>query len=302
MTKKKLSVLILTCALAASLAACGKPAETAPTPTPEPTAEASAEPTAEAVSSVFTAPCIDAPYDYEYLADDKQILIRRFDEAGIQYLVADVQLTDVHQLQTALSSGKAFGALEPASAMAERAGAVLAINADDYALHKYGTIIRNGELLRTHDTTRNMLIIDENGDFSVRSDRVNEDPAALGQSLVDANTWQTFEFGPELIRDGQIVDFNPAFDVISTNPKRRDPRTAIGQIGHLHYVIVVADGRSESSHGMTLPEMQQLMLDLGAQTAMNLDGGGSSEMWFQGEILNNPSQGEERRLSDILFF
>ena len=72
--------------------------------------------------------------------------------------------------------------------MAERAGAVLAINADDYALHKYGTIIRNGELLRTHDTTRNMLIVDENGDFSVRTDRTAEDPAALGASLTAANT------------------------------------------------------------------------------------------------------------------
>lgn len=303
MTKKKLCASMLALALAASLAACGnKLAESTPTPTPEPTAEITAEPTSEPLSSAFAAPCIDAPYDYEYLADDKQIVIRRFDDASVQYLVADVQLTDVHQLQTALSSGKAFGALEPASAMAERAGAVLAINADDYALHKYGTIIRNGELLRAHDTTRNMLIVDENGDFSVRTDRANEDPAALGASLTAANTWQTFEFGPELIRNGQIVDFNPAFDVISTNPQRRDPRTAIGQIGKLHYVIVVADGRSESSHGMTLPEMQRLMQDLGAQTAMNLDGGGSSEMWFQGEILNTPSQGEERRLSDILFF
>ena len=189
MTKKKLSVLILTCALAASLAACGnKPAEPAPTETPVPTAEITDEPTNEPLSSAFTAPCIDAPYDYEYLADDKQIVIRRFDEADVQYLVADVQLTDARQLQTALSGGEAFGALEPASAMVERAGAVLAINADDYALHKYGTIIRNGELLRAHDTTRNMLIVDENGDFSVRSDRANEDSAALGASLTAANT------------------------------------------------------------------------------------------------------------------
>ena len=303
MTLKKLTVLMLALALILSLTACSrKPAEPVPTQTTEPTDEPTTRATDTPLSTAFAVPCIDAPYDYEYLSDEKQIVIRRFDEAGILYLVADVQLTDVHQLQTALSSGKAFGELEPASAMAERSGAVLAINADDYALHKYGTIIRNGELLRTHDTTRNMLIVDANGDFTVRSDRANEDPAALGASLVAENVWQTFEFGPELIRDGEIVSFNPAFDVISTDPNRRDPRTAIGQIGPLHYVIIVADGRSESSRGMTLNELQQLMQSLGVQTAMNLDGGGSSEMWFQGEILNTPSQGEERRLSDILYF
>ena len=43
-----------------------------------------------------------------------------------------------------------------------------------------------------------MLIVDQNGDLSVHADRANEDVQALSQSLLDANAWQTFEFGPEL--------------------------------------------------------------------------------------------------------
>ena len=53
---------------------------------------------------------------------------------------------------------------------------------------------------------------------------------------------------------------------------------------------------------MTLPELQALFLELGAHTAMNLDGGGSAEMWFQGEVISQPSGGRERGVSDILFF
>lgn len=53
---------------------------------------------------------------------------------------------------------------------------------------------------------------------------------------------------------------------------------------------------------MTLIELQHLFLRYGAQMAINLDGGGLSEMWFNGSIVNRPSQGSERRLSDILYF
>lgn len=134
-------------------------------------------------------------------------------------------------------------------------------------------------------------------------ERSTEDPVALGNELVQANTWQTFEFGSELIRNGQAVEFSPEFDLISTASTRREPRTAIGQIAPLHYVVIVADGRQSGySKGMTLIELQHLFLRYGAQTAINLDGGGLSEMWFNGSIVNRPSQGSERRLSDILYF
>ena len=214
-----------------------------------------------------------------------------------------MQLTDPAQFQTALSGAQPFGKLETVSEIAQRSGAVLAINGDDYGVHKYGTIIRNGALLRTHDTTRHMLIVDAQGNFRVRTDRAGEDVKRLGETLIAEGVRQTFEFGPELIRYGQAVEFDKAFDVISTKAGRREPRTAIGQIGPLHYVVIVADGRqSEYSKGMTLPELQQVFLRCGAQTAINLDGGGFAEMWFNGEVINRPSGGKERRLSDILFF
>jgi len=247
--------------------------------------------------------CISEPHDYQYQDDFRQITINRISENGITYFVVDVQIADISGFQTALSSDQPFGDMEPISEMAARYNAVLAINGDDYGTHKYGTIIRNGTLIRAHDTTRNMLIVDKAGNMSVKVDRKGEDPATLGQQLIAEGVWQTFEFGPELVRDSQAASFNSAFDVISTKSSRREPRTAIGQINALHYIIIIADGRQEGySKGMTLPELQQLFIDYGAQTAMNLDGGGSTELWFQGEIINRPSGGDERYVSDMIFF
>lgn len=251
----------------------------------------------------WAAPCIPEPYDHQYTDETRCISVKSFKENDIAYFVADIQLKDAKQFKTALSGGKPSGRLETLSSMAQQNDAVLAFNGDDYGVHKYGTIIRNGELIRTHDTTRHMLIVDRDGNMSLRTDRKGESHAALGQELLESGTWQTFEFGPALVQDGQALAFSRDFDLISIRDTRREPRTAIGQIGPLHYVVIVADGRRDGhSIGMTLPELQQLFVSLGAQTALNLDGGGSTELWFQGEILNRPAGGKEREMSDMIFF
>ena len=243
-------------------------------------------------------PCIPAPYGWEFQDNTRSIRVNRVEGPDYVYFVADVQLKEAQAFRTLYGDS-----LLPVSDLADQAGAVLAINGDDFGTHRYGVIIRNGALLRTHNTTRHMLTVDANGDMAVKTDRSGEDDAALGKSLIDQGVWQGFEFGPALVRDGQAVAFDSAFDVISTRPTRLEPRTAIGQIGPLHYVLIVVDGRQPGySNGISLQDLQQLFLSLGAQTAMNLDGGGSAEMWFQGQILNQPSGGNERSVSDIIYF
>lgn len=67
--------------------------------------------------------------------------------------------------------------------------------------------------------------------------------------------------------------------------------------------FVVVDGRSRGySRGMTLNEFADLFVELGASEAYNLDGGGSSTMYFNGRVVNQPSGKEkERGVSDILY-
>lgn len=248
------------------------------------------------------AACVPEPYDYSYQDDSRFIAIKQYQENGITWFVVDIQVSSVEGLRAALSGDKPYGREEKLQDIAARSGCVLAINGDYYGAHKYGTIIRNGQLIRSTATTRNMLIVDKNGDMSVRVDRDQDHAPKLGDELMAIGTWQAFEFGPELVRDGQPTEFSPKFDVISTRDSRREPRTALGQIGPLHYIAVVADGRREGySKGMTLPELRQVFIDHGAITAMNLDGGGSTELWFQGQTINRPGSGD-RSISDIICF
>ena len=67
------------------------------------------------------------------------------------------------------------------------------------------------------------------------------------------------------------------------------PRTAVGVVGPNHLAFVVVDGRSPGySAGVTLPALAGIMRSLGTTTAYNLDGGGSSTMYFDGAVVNNP--------------
>ena len=68
-----------------------------------------------------------------------------------------------------------------------------------------------------------------------------------------------------------------------------NPRTAIGLIDANHFVFVVSDGRTAESSGLSLYELAQFMQGLGVKTAYNLDGGGSSAMVFNGQVINNPT-------------
>ena len=71
--------------------------------------------------------------------------------------------------------------------------------------------------------------------------------------------------------------------------------TAIGVVDENHLLLVVVDGRQEGySRGATTTELAGILQGLGATTAYNIDGGGSSTLWFDGEVVNSPSQGREQ--------
>ena len=81
----------------------------------------------------------------------------------------------------------------------------------------------------------------------------------------------------------------------------RQPRTAIGVTGDGKILLVVIDGRQPRwSRGATLGELRNTMRDLGAVDALNLDGGGSSEMVVEGQVVNRPSDGRERRIANAV--
>lgn len=106
--------------------------------------------------------------------------------------------------------------------------------------------------------------------------------------------------GPMLVKNGNVFLTTKVEEFGSDVAGGRAPRTALGLTKDGHIILAVVDGRQSHSIGFTLLELAQFMQKLGAVDAMNLDGGGSSEMVVDGKIVNKPSDGRERRVGDAL--
>lgn len=220
----------------------------------------------------------------------------------ITYYVADVKLADGADLRTALAKNK-FGLniTEDTSTIAAAHDAIFAVNGDYYGFRKDGVIIRGGVLYRD-EPARDALAIMKNGVL-----RTYDEKAVSSSSLLADGATNTFSFGPILVKDGKVAgDFESV--KIDTNFGNRtiqgsNPRTGVGMIAPNHYLFVVVDGRMKNySKGMTLAEFADLFVQYGCSDAYNLDGGGSSTMYFMGRVVNEPlGKGEERGVSDIIY-
>lgn len=248
---------------------------------PTATAEASTAPTE-------APPAAPISTDTEYHDDQIDIVLTTMRVENTTVYVADAQLADISLLKTALAGNTyARNLTETTSVQAANAGAILAINGDYYGAQERGYVLRNGVLYRASaQSGTDALVIGADGNFRI----INE------------GAWQVLTFGPALIKDGQVT-------VSSSDEVGRamtsNPRTAIGQISEGHYLLVVSDGRTKESTGLSLRQLAELMQSLGAQVAYNLDGGGSSTMVFQGRVVNNPTTNgrsiRERSVSDIVY-
>ena len=241
-------------------------------------------------------------YEYETLKIQIDQWCWNFGKTDLRFFVADIHTQRPDQLRTAFA-GDAYSrsSVEGTSAIAERNGAILAVNGDYYNYKEdNGTVIRNGVLYRDKKSTRDHLLIDKDGNFSIVYKRDYE--PGKGQEWIDNGVVQSLVFGPALVDGGELVAL-PEKYAISTKDTQREPRVAIGQVDTNHYVFVIADGRRTdwSDKGMTLQELQQVCLEAGCRVAFNLDGGGSATMVLDGQRVNMGSTSRERDVSDIVY-
>lgn len=118
----------------------------------------------------------------------------------------------------------------------------------------------------------------------------------LGQSQADQMK-VVVTGGPLLVENGFVNVRVKEEKIPNDIANGRSPRTALGIKKDGSLILLVVDGRSATSCGMTLSELAQYLIKLGAYNAVNYDGGGSSEMVIKGRIVNNPSDGRERLVS-----
>ena len=236
--------------------------------------------------------------EYSYNDENIVISISTITEDDVVYHIVDMRLSDVRYLQSAFAKdiyGK--NTFETTSKIAKNNQAILAFNGDFYGSRDDGLIIRNGVLYRDQPRKapdNRSLLINDQGDFIFVTEGT-----ADGMTYVARGAVHSLSFGPVLVEDGKILKLNTQISKIE------NPRTAIGMIEPLHYLLIVVDGRSEQSKGMRLDTLAKLFVRLGAVHAYNLDGGGSSTLWYNGKVINQPSVfglfSDERAISDILF-
>ena len=233
-----------------------------------------------------------------YVDSNISITISAYRVNNTDIYVGDISLASPEYLKTALANDT-YGrnVTETTSRIAKANNAILAINGDYYGARNSGYVIRNGVLYRESSSGGEDLVIYGDGSFEIISEK---DLSA--RELLEDGAVQVLNFGPALVVDGEI----------SVTAKEEvgkamvsNPRTAIGIMEENHYLFVVSDGRTNASEGLSLYELAEFMKELGAQTAYNLDGGGSSTMVFGGSVVNNPTTGgkriSERSVSDILY-
>ena len=143
-------------------------------------------------------------------------------------------------------------------------------------------------------------MIDDLGDFHlfVRSQGIKEYSETMkkeGRTLINA-----FTFGPALVKDGELLELDKEYGY---NPNGREPRAAIGQTGELSYVMVIIETKDRTgSTGFSQAKLAEFMYGLGCIQAFNLDGGNSAEMVFGDQVIKGTPGGDDRTLSDIIYF
>jgi exopolysaccharide biosynthesis protein len=223
-------------------------------------------------------------------------------ENTVTYFVADVQLSDATDLRSAFADNQ-FGQniIAYTSEIAAENDAIFAINGDYYGFRDDGIIIRNGVIYRDEPARIGMAF------YSDGTIKIYDETRTSAEDLLKEGVWNTLSFGPALVEDSQVVDFSGRVQVDSNvgnhTIQGNNPRTGVGIIDSNHFVFVVVDGRSSGySRGVTLDEFAQIFADLGCSDAYNIDGGGSSTMYFMGRVVNNPlGKNRERGTSDILY-
>lgn len=233
-----------------------------------------------------------------YSDENISITITEYRAYDTTIYVADIEVSSAEYLKTAFAQN-AYGRNVTASTsdIAEDNNAVLAINGDYYGSQTKGYVLKNGSLYRKTSAGNQDLVIWEDGSFTI----VEEDETSASTLLADGAT-QILSFGPALVTDGSVsvTQSEEVGKAMASNP-----RTAIGIVDDLHYLFVVSDGRTDESTGLSLYQLASFIQTLGAGIAYNLDGGGSSTMYFNGKVINNPTTNgntiKERSVSDIVY-
>lgn len=269
--------------------------EATATPTPEPTPQPTPDPVGY-FGSKFADKFTDGDIIREgstYRGPNVNVTVTEQRIKGADVYIADIYVRDISCLQSAFGKdtfGKGYA--DWPWTIAERKNAVITINGDFYGTRDNGVVIRNGVLYRDDKSlSRDVCVLYWDGTMECFGPKEFDSEVEMARGA-----YQAWNFGPSLLdADGGIkTKYNASQKVLDVNP-----RAAIGYVEPGHYYMVVADGRSSSSVGLSLNSLSNLFAELGCKAAYNMDGGQTAVMVCGSEVINDQA-GDGRQCSDFV--
>ena len=236
-----------------------------------------------------------------YYYDETILVITWKNKHGaVPYSYAETIVAHPSQFRRFLADGE-FGSDKQyvTTHLAKEVNSVMATSGDFYKHRYYGVVVHEGQIERAEFNTVDTCFIDDQSTllFSPKGAFKSLEEA---QKFVDDNNIRfSLAFGPILVWDG--VECTPDDYAVG---EINDPytRAAICQQNELHYLIVNTTGEFKEYNRHTMREFAIELQKMGCRNAYALDGGQTTVITMDGELVTNPDHGDQRKISDIIYF
>lgn len=217
------------------------------------------------------------------------------------YTMCEVKVADASQFRRHIEEGT-YGSniLSRPTDMAANVNAVAASAGDYYRGRNYGIVVYDGTVYQVSSGTYvDTCYVDYSGDLHFTHGGEILDVESAQAYVDEHNISFSLAFGPVLVDNGQQCE--PAGYALG-EVNDHYPRAAICQKDELHYVLVAANWQGPYASSPTIHTFAKAVAELGVQKAYTLDGGQTGAIAMDGKLMNPTLRGEQRRISDIIYF
>ena len=255
-----------------------------------------------------------------YLDGSMMVVVWKQLVDGFTLTMAEIKLTDASQIHRVLVKPDGSTYVNGGRYLSEitaETDAVLAINADCYYRREFGIVYNEGELYRyntrNYGATNNPAItyyiyncldncfVTRSGKLLFKYFGTPYTADELMQYCEENDVAFSLSFGPVLVDNYEVKDHYVGWYPVGEVDELYS-RVALGTVDDLHYIYACVNHSDEKPARWTMKMMADFMGSLGVENAYGLDGGQTGELIINGEIYNRIDYGEERHVSDMIYF
>ena len=219
---------------------------------------------------------------------------------GSVYTFSEIKVSHPSQFRRHLAGGEYGSDMQYLTTeMAAEVNAVVASAGDFYRFRDFGAVVYQGQAKRVEGTYAETCYVDANGDlhFTYGGDVLKVEEV---QQFVDERNIQfSLAFGPILVDNYEVVD-HTWYGVGEINEGYA--RAALLQMDNLHYIVVTANTTGIYQEIPTVKQFRNNVAATGCRMAYCLDGGQTATIVMNDELVNRPVYGQQRKISDIIYF